>query len=75
MDVALDHAVKACQKKLAENGKAEEVILLSPACASFDQFPNFMKRGDIFREAVQHFLETGSVAVDPEHMVRAQTGN
>ena len=29
-----------------------EVILLSPACASYDQFKDFEARGDAFREAV-----------------------
>ena len=31
----------------------ETVVLLSPACASFDQFPDFEKRGDAFRQIVQ----------------------
>jgi UDP-N-acetylmuramoylalanine--D-glutamate ligase len=30
-----------------------EVVLLSPACASFDMFTNMAERGRVFREAVQ----------------------
>ncbi len=35
------------------------VVLLSPACASFDQWPNFEARGDAFRQQVQAFAAEG----------------
>lgn len=35
------------------NGHARSVVLLSPACASFDQFRDFEHRGERFRELVQ----------------------
>ncbi|MCC0022328.1 MAG: UDP-N-acetylmuramoyl-L-alanine--D-glutamate ligase [Nitratireductor sp.] len=47
----LDAAVVHAAGNAAQEGE-ETVVLLSPACASFDQFPNFEKRGDAFREAV-----------------------
>lgn len=36
-----------------ENSQAGDVILLSPACASWDQWPTFEVRGDKFIEAVE----------------------
>ncbi|MFI4911341.1 MAG: UDP-N-acetylmuramoyl-L-alanine--D-glutamate ligase [Sedimentisphaeraceae bacterium JB056] len=37
--------------ELSENG---DVVLMSPACASYDMFDNFQQRGDIFRDTVQN---------------------
>ena len=36
-------------KRLAHDG---DVVLLSPACASFDMFQNFEHRGLVFKQAV-----------------------
>jgi UDP-N-acetylmuramoylalanine--D-glutamate ligase len=31
-------------------------VLLSPACASLDMYPDYRKRGDVFVEAVKEHL-------------------
>jgi UDP-N-acetylmuramoylalanine--D-glutamate ligase len=36
-----------------ENAKSGEAVLLSPACASFDQYRNFEHRGEHFEELVR----------------------
>ena len=48
----LDRAVAAAARDAAASGLKEPVVLLSPACASFDQFRNFEIRGDRFRDLV-----------------------
>jgi UDP-N-acetylmuramoylalanine--D-glutamate ligase len=45
----LDRAVAAAAGDAEASGLKAPVVLLSPACASFDQYPNFEVRGDAFR--------------------------
>ncbi len=47
----MERAVELAAVDAAEAG-GEQVVLLSPACASFDQFPDFEVRGEAFRAAV-----------------------
>jgi UDP-N-acetylmuramoylalanine--D-glutamate ligase len=53
ISVTLDVAVTAAARDAAASDVTEPVVLLSPACASFDQFRNFEIRGDRFRELVR----------------------
>jgi len=48
----LDRAVALAARDAEAAAAAEPVVLLSPACASFDQFRNFEVRGDAFRDLV-----------------------
>ncbi len=52
MSGTLDAAVAAAAADAARDKAAEPVVLLSPACASYDQFKNFERRGDAFRALV-----------------------
>ena len=49
----LDNAVAAASRDADTSSAAEPVVLLSPACASFDQYRNFEVRGDAFRALVR----------------------
>ena len=47
----LKEAVTFCH----DRAKPGDAVLLSPACASWDMFPNYEKRGDLFKELVHSF--------------------
>ncbi len=49
----LDRAVELAAADAAAAAVAEPVVLLSPACASFDRYRNFEVRGDAFRALVR----------------------
>ncbi len=49
MDEAVDEA-----RALAEPG---DVVLLAPACSSFDMFRSYAERGDVFQRAVRALRE------------------
>jgi UDP-N-acetylmuramoylalanine--D-glutamate ligase len=46
---SIESAVAAANKEAREN----DIVLLSPACASFDMFQNYEHRGKVFKEAVK----------------------
>jgi UDP-N-acetylmuramoylalanine--D-glutamate ligase len=50
-EYSMEKAVEIA-KSLAEKG---DIILLSPACASFDMFDNYEHRGRVFKEIVMSF--------------------
>lgn len=57
----LEAAVAQAAADASQSQGPEPVVLLSPACASYDQFDNFAKRGDAFRELVMRLDGATSV--------------
>ncbi len=49
----LEAATQAAFDAAKASGEPHPIVLLSPACASFDQFKDFEARGDAFRDIVQ----------------------
>lgn len=53
----LKQAIICATRDALKSRKPNPVILLSPACASFDQFKNFEVRGDVYRDQVQSIID------------------
>ncbi|MDR6627926.1 UDP-N-acetylmuramoyl-L-alanine--D-glutamate ligase [Caulobacter segnis] len=62
MSGTLERAVQQAYADAAASGE-EAIVLLSPACASFDQFSDFEARGEAFRAAVNGLVGGGKAAV------------
>ena len=50
--VEIEKSMEDAVKSASREAKKEDVVLLSPACASFDMFNNYEHRGKVFKEAV-----------------------
>lgn len=61
----LDRAVSHAAKDAREDAGDEPVVLLSPACASFDQYKNFEIRGNAF---VDYVSQIGDVTMLVDQM-------
>ncbi len=50
--IGMDRTMEDIVLKATEKAQAGDIVLLSPACASFDMFKNYKDRGEQFKRAV-----------------------
>jgi UDP-N-acetylmuramoylalanine--D-glutamate ligase len=64
--VALERAgtLERAVEIASQSARRGDVVLLAPACASFDQFENYEHRGRVFRELVKQHEQKSASASD-----------
>jgi UDP-N-acetylmuramoylalanine--D-glutamate ligase len=58
--------LEAAVKQAASASRSGDVVLLAPACASFDQFQNYEHRGRVFKDLVGQLATNKAPARTPE---------
>ncbi len=53
VEVLHSETLEAAVKRASEEAEAGDVVLLAPACASFDQFQSYEHRGRVFKELIR----------------------
>jgi UDP-N-acetylmuramoylalanine--D-glutamate ligase len=66
----METAVRLASADAAGDPAPEPAVLLSPACASFDQFADFEARGEAFRRAFEALGEGEVSQLDPRQLQR-----
>jgi len=54
--------LEAAVRRAAELAEPGDIVLLAPACASFDQFENYEHRGRVFKQTVQAMAKRSGAA-------------
>ncbi len=57
-EILSSHTLENAIRRASESATTGDIVLLAPACASFDQFENYEHRGRVFKEIV-HSLAAG----------------
>ncbi len=60
----MESAVRLAHTDAQASGRKDEIVLLSPACASFDQYPDFEVRGNDFKARVRALASAPPVAAN-----------
>ena len=53
--------MKEALKEAIQIAQSGDVVLLSPACSSFDQYKNYEVRGETFKEFVKEYFREGEL--------------